>query len=102
MIIKRRFPNFIDIGHPDEWPIYEVNSREDIEKIDWVNSVWAQHDEFNLAWSHNPGFISSTKYPTMIMAEGLWEDGDKKAYAIFLCEGNAADLGLKQWDYKNK
>jgi hypothetical protein len=102
MIIKRRFPNFVDVGHADEWPVFEVNSREDIENIDWVKDIWAQHDEFNLVWNHNPGFISSQKYPTLIMAEGIWDGGGKKVFVIFLCEGNAAELGLEQWVYKNK
>jgi hypothetical protein len=44
MILKRRFPNFMDLG-PEFWTEHQVNSIEDIHNIEWMgdwlrNPIW--------------------------------------------------------------
>ena len=92
MKIKKCFLNFTE---------FEVNNRQDIENIEWVKENWIQYPEFNLVWSNNPGLINPQTYPTLIMVQGIFESGKKETHAIFLCEGNAEELGLNKWDYNN-
>lgn len=91
MKIKGRFPN--------EKNQFEVKTREDIENIEWVKTNWMHYPEFNLVWNHNPGLINPHKYPTLIMAEFILENGKKETHTIFLCEGMAEELGLEKWSY---
>jgi hypothetical protein len=93
MKIKKRFPDSADINQ------FDVKNRADIESIEWVKETWMKYPEFNLVWNYNPGIIDCENYPTLIMAQGIFESGKKETHAIFLCEGNAADLGLDKWNY---
>jgi hypothetical protein len=60
MILKRRFPNFADLG-PEFWTEHEVNTIEDILALEWI-SRWTI-DEKPLMYSINNPYYNATKYP---------------------------------------
>ena len=60
MILKRRFPNFADLG-PEFWTEHEVNTIEDILVLEWI-SRWTV-DEKPLMYSINNPYYNATKYP---------------------------------------
>jgi hypothetical protein len=60
MILKRRFPNFVEVRMED-WTEHEVNSLEDILKLDWIKK-WT-YDGYLLYYGDSNKYLSSEKYP---------------------------------------
>ena len=92
MILKRRFPNFSDMG-PEHWTEHEVNSIEDIHKIEWIQR-WI-HNDTPLEYSINNPYYNSTKYPYGLIGQVIDETIGSTAYiTIGLFNEDPSHLGL--------
>lgn len=47
MILKRRFPNFVQ-SEPKDWTEHEVHTYEDLLKIEWIKCMTKAHNHIGL------------------------------------------------------
>jgi hypothetical protein len=91
MILKRRFPNFVDMG-PEHWTEHEVNSIEDIHSIEWIQR-WI-HNDTPLAYSINNPYYNSIKYPYGLIGQVEDETLGISYITIGLFNEDPSTLGL--------
>lgn len=91
MILKRRFPNFVE-STPEQWTEHEVNSIEDIYKIEWIQR-WI-HNDTPLAYSINNPYYNATKYPYGLIGQVEDETLGISYLTIGLFNEDPSTLGL--------
>ena len=92
MILKRRFPNFVDIG-PEHWTEHEVNSLDDVLTLEWIKN-WD-----TLYYGNNNPYLNATKWPYHLI--GTIEH-ERVYIVIGLFNGDPSILGLNEHIRKNK
>lgn len=89
MKVRQRLPNYID-QRDMEFPIHEVNTREEFLALDFVKKH-AERDTFDY-FSYGPGDWPGD---TELMMK---HNKDKTFWVIgFVREGTMADLGFPEW-----
>lgn len=98
MILKRRFPNYADMG-PEQWTEHQVNSIEDILELDWIQRwIW---DESPLYYSDNNPFYNPTKFPYNLIGTVNSEVTGTSHIVIGLFTEDPSHLGIKKYTRKD-
>jgi len=97
MILKRRFPNFMDLG-PEFWTEHQINSIEDIHNIEWMgdwlrNPIW---------YSDNNPYLNPTKYPYNLIGSIQDESYKTRYLVIGLFTEDPSQLGIAKFIKPNE
>ena len=94
MKIKRRFPNFVDVGDYKEE--YEISTLEEFNEMLFIKDIWLKNPDFD-HFSYSADFGTHGGYPEILMAE--LKNKEYWGIAYVMSEGSLAEFGFPEWKH---